>query len=107
MSRSSFISSASSRKRPRPSPKKKRPSDPMSLQRKLAPVKARHEEIAALMSAGNLGGEKFVALSREYAELTPVVEVLESYEKTLAEMNDLEAMKDDPEMGAIAREEYY
>ncbi|HTK84506.1 MAG TPA: peptide chain release factor 1 [Patescibacteria group bacterium] len=79
----------------------------MSLRRKLAALKARHEEIAALMAAGNLSGEKFVALSREYAELTPVVEVADAYEKALKEMQDLEAMKDDPEMGEIAREEYY
>src|ERR1700741_11319 len=79
----------------------------MSLQRKLAPIKGRYEELAALMSAGNLGGDKFVALSREYAELTPVVEVLTAYENALKEMQDLEAMKDDPEMGTIAREEYY
>jgi peptide chain release factor 1 len=79
----------------------------MSLQRKLAPIKGRYEELAALMSAGNLGGEKFVQLSREYAELTPVVEVLTAYETALKEMQDLETMKDDPEMGVIAREEYY
>ncbi len=59
------------------------------------------------MAAGTLGGEKFVALSREYAELAPVVEVITAYEKALAEMKDLEAMKDDPEMGEMAREEYY
>ncbi len=79
----------------------------MSLQRKLAPVKARHEELAALMSAGNLGGEKFVQLSREYAELSPVIEVLNSYEMALKELGDLEVMKDDPEMGEMARDEYY
>ena len=79
----------------------------MSLQRKLAPVKARYEELAALMAEGNLGGEKFVRFSREYAELSPVVEIVNDYEKALKEMADLEPMMDDPEMGEVAREEYY
>ena len=79
----------------------------MSLQRKLAPIKARYEELASLMSAGNLGGEKFVSLSREYAELEPVVEVLNAYEKALAEFAEAEAMQADPEMAELARDEYY
>jgi peptide chain release factor 1 len=79
----------------------------MSLQRKLAPVKARYQELAALMSAGNLNGETFVKLSREYAELEPVVGVLNAYEKAIAEMADLEAMQADPEMAEMARAEYY
>jgi peptide chain release factor 1 len=79
----------------------------MDLGRKLAPLKARHEELAALMSAGNLGGEKFVQLSREYAELEPIVAIYNAYDKAQRDMADLEVMKDDPEMGDIAREEYY
>lgn len=79
----------------------------MTLQRKLAPIKARHNELSALMSAGNLGGDQFVKLSREYAELTPVVEVLDAYESALNELADLEVLKSDPEMGKMAEEEYY
>jgi peptide chain release factor 1 len=79
----------------------------MSLHRKLAPLKARHNELAALMSEGNLGGEKFVKLSREYAELTPVVAVYDAYENAIKEMADLEALKSDPEMAKMAEEEYY
>lgn len=79
----------------------------MSLQRKLAPLKARHEELAALMAAGGLGGDEFVRLSREYSELTPVVEAVSRYEGALKEMADLEALLNDPEMGVVAREEFY
>lgn len=73
----------------------------------MAPIKARHNELSALMSAGNLGGDQFVKLSREYAELTPVVEVLDAYESALNELADLEVLKSDPEMGKMAEEEYY
>lgn len=79
----------------------------MNLKAKLAPIKARHNELSSLMSAGNLGGEKFVQLSREYAELSPVVEVLDAYESALKEMEDLEVLKSDPEMAKMAEEEYY
>ncbi len=79
----------------------------MSLQRKLAPVKARYEELAALMSQSNLGGEKFVKLSREYAGLQPIVEVFDEYEKALKDMTDLEVMRNDPEMKDMAEAEYY
>lgn len=78
-----------------------------SLQQKLAPVKARHAELTALMAEGDVGGEEFVQLSREYAELSPVVEAVEIYEKALQEQQDLEAMLDDPEMREMAEEEYY
>jgi peptide chain release factor 1 len=77
----------------------------MSLASKLGPIKARHEELAALMSAGNLSGDKFVKLSREYAELSPVVETIDAYNKMLKEQEDLQAMVDDPDMGDIATQE--
>jgi peptide chain release factor 1 len=77
----------------------------MSLAHKLGPIKARHEELAALMSAGGLSGEKFVKLSREYAELSPIVETIDAYNKMLKEQEDLQAMVDDPDMGDMATQE--
>jgi peptide chain release factor 1 len=75
----------------------------MSLQRKLEPVKARYEELASLMSAGNLGGETFVKLSREYADLSPVVEAVNAYESALKEQADLQEMINDPELRDMAQ----
>ncbi len=74
----------------------------MSLREKLASIRTRHEELAALMGAGNLGGEKFVKFSQEYASLTPVVEAANEYEKALKEKDDLNHMLDDPEMRDMA-----
>jgi peptide chain release factor 1 len=79
----------------------------MSLVSKLAPVKARYEELSSLMSAGDLGGDKFVKLSREYAEIEPMVELLNNYEKALKEFEDLKILMDDPEMRDMAEAEYY
>jgi len=77
----------------------------MALLDKLAPLKARYEELAALMSEGGLSGEKFVKLSTEYSSLTPVVEATLEYEKALAEKDDLKALLDDPEMRDMASTE--
>lgn len=77
----------------------------MNMQSKLASIKARHEELAALMSSGDLSGEEFTKLSMEYAELSPVVEVIEEEQATRSEIEDLKQMLDDPEMKDIAAEE--
>ena len=79
----------------------------MSLLAKLRPIKGRFEELAALMAQGGLGGEQFVKLSREYAELEPVVDVVNVYEKALQEKEDLEALINDPDMKNIAGDELH
>ncbi len=77
----------------------------MSMQEKLKTIRARHEELASLMSAGGLNGEEFTKLSVEYAELFPVVEAIDELESATAEQADLEEMVADPEMKAMAEEE--
>ncbi len=75
------------------------------MQEKLLSIKNRHEELAALMSEGGLSGDEFTKLSKEYAELTPVVEAWEELESALQEKEDLGEMLEDPEMKEIAEEE--
>ena len=77
----------------------------MSMRAKLQSIRARHEELAALMSAGGLSGDQFTKLSMEYADLSPVVEVIEQEEQTRAEIADLQELLSDPEMKDIAGEE--
>lgn len=79
----------------------------MALIEKLASLKNRHAELAALMSEGGLSGDEFTKLSVEYAELSPVVEAVEEYETALQDQKDLKEMMDDPEMKDMATEEYY
>ncbi len=74
----------------------------MSLIQKLMPIKARYDELSALMSGGGLSGEEFVKLSTEYADLSPVIEAVNDYEGALQEQEDLESLMDDPEMKAMA-----
>ncbi len=73
----------------------------------LGPLKGRHNELSALMSQGGLSGDAFVKLSREYAELSPVVEALERYQAALTEHADLKALMNDPEMAAMAHDEFF
>ena len=77
----------------------------MSMQEKLKSIKIRHEELAALMSAGGLSGDEFTKLSVEYAELTPVVEALDELDSAQSEKADLQEMVSDPEMKEMAQEE--
>lgn len=79
----------------------------MNLEPKLAPIKARYKELSALMAEGNLSGEDYVKLSKEYADLSPIVDTIKRYQQVLKEREEAEAMIDDPEMSEIARQEIY
>jgi peptide chain release factor 1 len=78
----------------------------MSLLQKLDQISARHAELQAALSAGNLDSQKFVAASKEYADLGPLVEAIDEWRKAERELKDAEAMAAaDPDMRAMAEEE--
>ena len=77
----------------------------MSLLQKLDQVVARHAELQAALSGGNLDSQKFVAASKEYADLGPLVEAVNEWRKAEQELKDTEALAADPDMKAIADEE--
>jgi peptide chain release factor 1 len=68
----------------------------------------RYEAIQAEMSH-DIAPEAFVKLSKEYAELTPVIEAVRDMQAVQEEISDLEAMLADPEtdseMSDMAKEE--
>ncbi len=74
----------------------------MSLVDKLQTIKRRHEELAQLMGEPGLDGAQMVKLSKEYADLSPVVDTVNAYENALAEKEGLAEMMADPEMKAMA-----
>jgi len=76
----------------------------MIPQDRMLQITERFEFLEARMGEG-LGGDEFVAVSREYAELRPVVEVVRSYQDLAAEIEGAEAMLDDPEMRELAEME--
>jgi peptide chain release factor 1 len=67
-------------------------------------ILARFEYLEARLGEGG-GSDDFAALSREYAELRPVVETLRDWRGLQADLAGAEAMLDDPEMRALAEEE--
>jgi len=80
----------------------------MSLAQSLDRVVLRHEEIAARLATQPPGGDEFVRLSREYSELSPIVEAigaLRAVERELAGLEQMAAAEDDPEMRAMAEAE--
>ena len=68
-------------------------------------IEARHAELSALMSAPDMPAERFVALSKEYAELTPVAGAASEVRRLREEQDGLAAMLADPEMKELAEAE--
>jgi peptide chain release factor 1 len=80
-----------------------------SIQGKLESISERHEEIAALLGDADTisDQDRFRALSREYAQLEPVVSAFAAYrqtEKDLANAQEM-ARDTDPDIRAMANEE--
>ncbi|MGG7644163.1 peptide chain release factor 1 [Rhodovulum sp. YNF3179] len=72
---------------------------------KLEQIRGRFEFLEAKMAEGGASAAEIAALSREYAELKPVVAEIDAYRRTLADIEAAEAMLDDPEMRDLAAEE--
>ncbi|TMJ27023.1 MAG: peptide chain release factor 1 [Alphaproteobacteria bacterium] len=77
----------------------------MSLLHKLDQIVARHAELQATLSGGALDSQKFVAASKEYADLGPLVEAVNELRRAEQELKDTEALAGDPDMKAMAEEE--
>jgi peptide chain release factor 1 len=77
----------------------------MSIEARLQQITDRHAELTSLMSSGELDGEQYVEISKEYAELEPVVKAINDLTDAKQEKADLEGMLEDPEMKAMATEE--
>ncbi|EKX58957.1 Peptide chain release factor 1 [Rhodobacter sp. AKP1] len=71
---------------------------------RLLQIVRRFEFLEARLSAGAAPAE-IAALSREYAELKPVVAEISAYRTALEDLAEAEAMLSDPEMRALAEDE--
>lgn len=74
---------------------------------KLEILAERHEELSALLSSLEIINDqkKFIAYSKEYAELEPIVKAFATYQQSLRDKVDAEDMRSDPEMREFADEE--
>ena len=80
-----------------------------SILEKLQILTERYQEVGALLGDSEIisNQDKYRELSKEYAELEPVVQCFERYESVQGDMADARAMLDesDPEMREMAKEE--
>jgi peptide chain release factor 1 len=65
----------------------------------------RRDELSAQLASGELAPDRFVALSKEYAEVEPVATAAGELLRLRGDLTDLEAMLTDPEMKEMAEEE--
>ncbi|MBB5712258.1 peptide chain release factor 1 [Sphingomonas xinjiangensis] len=74
---------------------------------RIAAIEARRDELQAQMATGDLPGDRFVQVSKEYAELEPVAVAAGEVRRLRAETESLQAMAQDSdeEMRAMANEE--
>ncbi|MGA0394346.1 MAG: peptide chain release factor 1 [Rhodospirillales bacterium] len=82
----------------------------MSLEQNLDKVIARYAELGGQLAQADVAASKdFVKLSKEYSDLTPVVEVINNLKNVKSEIDDLNSLIEDPEndgeMKTMAEEE--
>ena len=68
----------------------------------------RHAELGAALSGAGVCGAEFAKLSKEYSELSPIIDGIENLRRTAAELEAAAEMAeggDDPDMKAMAEEE--
>ena len=75
----------------------------MAIDENLSKVLARYDELQALMASGG-NGQEFAALSKEYAELEPVVEAVNRLRQLQAALKDAEALATDKTADAEMRD---
>ncbi|HEV2550290.1 MAG TPA: peptide chain release factor 1 [Stellaceae bacterium] len=78
------------------------------LDQKLDKVVRRHTEVRDLLSGPDLAGSEVARLSKEYSDLSPVVDAIGALRRAQAEMADAEALASDggdAEMRALAQAE--
>lgn len=84
----------------------------MSFETKLDKIIERHQSLANQMAeAGSMPSDEYAKVSKEYSDLTPIVEAIQAYQSCLKEFRDLNEVIQDPdadsEFKALAEQEYY
>lgn len=72
---------------------------------RIAALLAKREELSAQLASGDLPTDRFIALSKEYAEVEPVAAAAGELQRLRTELAGLDAMLADPEMREMAQEE--
>lgn len=76
----------------------------MIPQERLTQLIDRHAYLEHAMGQGDMSGEEFIRISKEYSDLTPVVTMAKTVLKTRSEFAELEMMLDDSSIDAEMRD---
>ena len=78
-----------------------------SILKKLSNLSERLDELNRLMSTEDITNDmdNYLKITREHAEITPIVEQYHTYTQTEADIKEAQAMLSDPEMKVFAQEE--
>jgi peptide chain release factor 1 len=80
----------------------------MNLEPQFDKVLYRHDEVGAQLSSGEgLDSQSFQRLSKELAELAPVVDAIRAFRKARDDMAAAAEMMNDPDMKDLAEEEFF
>jgi len=75
---------------------------------RLDQIVRRHAELSAALAGSGVSGAEFAKLSKEYSELSPIVEGIETWRRAQADLREaaeLANAADDPEMKTLAEDE--
>jgi peptide chain release factor 1 len=79
----------------------------MSLEDNLEKILIRYQNLETKLADINISREDYATSSKEYSDLTPIIEKINNFLKVKNEFADIKNMLDDPEMKEMAQEEYY
>ncbi len=79
----------------------------MQIEEKLKAISKRYDELQDTLASGNIDGAEFVKMSKELSSLEELVNIANEWEKASQGLKDAEVLMQDPEMKAMAQEEYY
>jgi len=79
----------------------------MNLDAQFDKVLYRYDELREQLSTGGTDSQAFARMSKELSDLGPVVDAIRAFNKAREDMVEAAAMMADPEMRALAEEEFY
>ncbi len=77
----------------------------MTIAETLARITARHDELRHALGRPDLPSDQIAKLSKEYSDLTPVVEAIADLSNKRRELADAESLQSDPDFHAEAKRE--
>jgi peptide chain release factor 1 len=79
----------------------------MDIESKIIDVKNHYKNIEKQLAVADGSSQEFIDMSKEYAELKPVVDIIDEYLTQKENFKQAEEMLNDPEMKDLAENEYY